>query len=103
MKSKKNQYLPNASLIHKIKQTLSMMMMNRHDIFHARAININMKWKQENLVLIYHFVQELTLQEAETIALSILKQVMEEKVRFKLNACTFNCLPFPLKWDGKKI
>jgi hypothetical protein len=26
-------------------------------------------------------VQELTLQEAETIALSILKQVMEEKVR----------------------
>jgi hypothetical protein len=30
-------------------------------------------------------VQELTLQEAETIALSILKQVMEEKVwRVKL-------------------
>jgi hypothetical protein len=26
-------------------------------------------------------IQELTLQEAETIALSILKQVVEEKVR----------------------
>jgi hypothetical protein len=26
-------------------------------------------------------IQDLTLQEAETIALSILKQVMEEKVR----------------------
>ena len=36
--------------------------------------------KQYNLVLIYYFVQDLTLQEAETIALSILKQVMEEKV-----------------------
>lgn len=28
----------------------------------------------------YYVVQDLTLQEAETIALSILKQVMEEKV-----------------------
>lgn len=28
----------------------------------------------------FHWLQDLTLQEAETIALSILKQVMEEKV-----------------------
>ena len=36
-------------------------------------------WKkiESNALLI---LQELTLQEAETIALSILKQVMEEKV-----------------------
>lgn len=44
--------------------------------------SIKMTWKQVNLGLI-NFVQELTLQEAETIALSILKQVMEEKVKLK--------------------
>jgi len=38
----------------------------------------------------YCVVQDLTLQEAETIALSILKQVMEEKVRSKSNACFAN-------------
>jgi hypothetical protein len=44
-------------------------------------------------VLIYYVVQDLTLQEAETIALSILKQVMEEKVKLKLNACTSGSFP----------
>lgn len=35
------------------------------------------------------FLQELTLKEAETIALSILKQVMEEKV---LSSCNVMCI-----------
>jgi len=36
--------------------------------------------KNESNALLTSLVQDLTLQEAETIALSILKQVMEEKV-----------------------
>lgn len=48
--------------------------------------------KQASLMLIYYVVQELSLQEAETIALSILKQVMEEKVKLKLNPCSCSCL-----------
>ena len=35
------------------------------------------------------YLQDLTLKEAETIALSILKQVMEEKVSFSMAQSTF--------------
>jgi len=38
-------------------------------------------------------MQDLTLQEAETIALSILKQVMEEKVQLLL---LLKVHPFPM-------
>lgn len=51
--------------------------------------------KTSKFGLNYYVVQDLTLQEAETIALSILKQVMEEKVNFKLNTSTSNYLPLP--------
>lgn len=43
----------------------------------------------------YSGVQDLTLQEAETIALSILKQVMEEKVKLKPNASYFQLFAPP--------
>ena len=52
-------------------------------------------------MLIYYVMQDLTLQEAETIALSILKQVMEEKVRIKLNAYIACCLPPEMEWKIK--
>ncbi|MFQ6644715.1 hypothetical protein Gotur_019972, partial [Gossypium turneri] len=37
--------------------------------------------------------KDLTLQEAETIALSILKQVMEEKVKFHAKTFSFEVTP----------
>jgi 20S proteasome subunit alpha 5 len=39
--------------------------------------------------MIEFLLQELTLQEAETIALSILKQVMEEKVKASQSSLMF--------------
>ena len=71
-------------------------------IFQDSHRGIKMTWKQVNLVLICSGVQDLTLQEAETIALSILKQVMEEKVKLKPNACYFQ-LFVPLLWINSNL
>lgn len=45
-------------------------------------------WIADMMLSLANFVQDLTLQEAETIALSILKQVMEEKVKFGAVHCS---------------
>jgi len=60
---------------------LSIIMLNHNTLNDLKAMQSGVN---------YYVVQDLTLQEAETIALSILKQVMEEKVRNKSNACFAN-------------
>jgi hypothetical protein len=51
-------------------------------------------------LMIEFLVQELTLEEAESIALSILKQVMEEKVKTSIQ---FSCAVIPVTKNSCEV